>query len=79
MDVEDRGGCVQGKYYHPAFKRDDLSQLSTQLIIYQLTENTRHADLNTNGELSLKPSANCNMEIWTVSQICFKATVYNNG
>lgn len=38
-------------------------QLSTQLIIYQLTENMRHADLKTNGELSLKPSANCNMEI----------------
>ncbi len=70
MDVEERGwgGGVQGKYYHPAFDRDYLSQLSTQLIIYQLTENTRHADSETNGKLSLKTSANWNMEIWTVSQ-----------
>jgi len=41
--------------------------LSTQLIIYQLKELMRNADLKTNGELSLKPSANHKIEIWTVS------------
>lgn len=41
--------------------------LSTQLIIYQLTEHMRNADLKTDGELSLKPSANHKIEICTVS------------